>query len=79
MEQEITAQSTQRTTDDSLVGDDGSGTSQAEQAVADQHGAVLAQVVAVGDVLVVHNQGPLVWQRLHGAQCASAEVHPRRC
>lgn len=48
----------------SPVGEQGAGTAKAEEAVADEHGAVVAHVPVLGDVLVVHDQGQLVGHRL---------------
>jgi len=44
----------------SPVGHEAGGTANTEEAVGDKAGAVVAGVVVVGDVLVRHDQHPLV-------------------
>ena len=53
----------------SPVGEEGTSATQAEEAVAHQHGAVIAHIPVLCDILVVHNQRQLVGQSLqHKAQ-----------
>ena len=51
----------------SPVGHEAGSASDAEQAVGDEAGAVVARVIVVGDVLVRHNQHALVGHGLRSA------------
>ena len=52
---------------DAPVGEESAGATEAEEAVAHEHGAVVAHIPVLRDVLVVHHQRHLVWQGLHSA------------
>ena len=58
----------------SPVGHEAGSASNAEQAVGDEAGAVVARVIVVGDVLVRHNQHALVGHGLRSALRISASL-----
>lgn len=62
--------------EDSPVGEEGTSTTQAEEAVAHQHGAVITHIPVLCDVLVIHNQRQPVGQSLHSQAEVFHETHP---
>ena len=61
---------------DSPVGEEGTSATQAEEAVAHQHGAVIAHIPVLCDVLVVHDQCQPVGQSLHSQAQVNNKMHP---